>query len=476
MGGEGGGTNSFVKLSVTEKLGYGLGDCAANFVFQTQLIFLMSFYTDVFGLTAATVGTMLLFSRLFDAVNDPLMGALADRTNTRWGKYRPWVLLTAVPFAVCFVLAYTTPELSATGKLVWALITYNLLMILYTANNIPYSALTGVLTGDPDERTSLVSWRFLLAMSAAFAVQTFTPDLVDWFGSTAGETAPDEARGYQLTMALWASIAVVFFGITFLTTRERVQPDPAAKTSLLRDLIDLVQNRTWISLGLATIFVFVYLSLRGSVTPYYFDYFVAQQDPIGFGVLKLQPMGWFNGLGLLASMVGILFAKPLSERFGKCMTFQGAILLTGALTACFYFVPNHSLVGAIGLQVALQFVYGVSIPLLWAMMADVADFTEWKTGRRATAMTFAATVFALKFGLSIGVAIAGWILELVGYVPKAETQTADAIHGIQLMMSIGPAIAFALAVAVLAFYGIGRKEELQMSTDLRARRESYGKA
>lgn len=476
MGGEGGDTNSFVKLSVTEKLGYGLGDCAANFVFQTQLIFLMSFYTDVFGLAAATVGTMFLVSRLFDAVNDPLMGALADRTNTRWGKYRPWVLLTAVPFAVCFVLAYTTPDLSTSGKLIWAVVTYNLLMILYTANNIPYSALTGVLTGDPDERTSLVSWRFLLAMSAAFAVQTFTPDLVDWFGSTAGETTINEARGYQLTMALWASIAVVFFIVTFLTTRERVKPDPAAKTSLRQDLADLFHNRTWVSLGLATVLVFVYLSLRGSVTPYYFDYFVAQQEPIGFGFLKLQPMGWFNGLGLLASMVGILFAKPLSERFGKCLTFQGAILLTGILTACFYLVPSNSLVAIIGLQVALQFVYGVSIPLLWAMMADVADFTEWKTGRRATAMTFAATVFALKLGLSLGGAIAGWLLEIVGYVPKAESQTVEAIHGIRMMMSIGPAIAFALAVGVLALYGIGRKEELEMSTDLRTRRESYGNA
>jgi sugar (glycoside-pentoside-hexuronide) transporter len=466
----GGDSVGFVKLRVTEKIGYGLGDCAANFVFQTQLMFLMSFYTDVFGLAAAAVGTMFLFSRLFDAINDPLMGALADRTQTRWGKYRPWVLATAVPFAVCFVLAYTTPNLSPTGKLIWAFATYNLLMIMYTANNIPYAALTGVLTGDPVERTSLVSWRFLLAMTAAFLVQTFTPDLVEWFGSRAGEAQIETARGYQLTMAMWASLAVVFFVITFLTTRERVQPDPTVKTSLRQDLADLLQNPTWISLGVATVLVFVYLSLRGSVTPYYFQYVVAEREPIGWGALRLLPMGWFNGLGLLASMVGILLAKPLSERWGKCKTFGAAILVTGLLTALFYVVPGNALRMIIGLQIALQFIYGVSIPLLWAMMADVADFNEWKTGRRATAMTFAATVFALKLGLSLGGAIAGWLLDYVGYVPNAPIQSSEAVDGIRLMMSLLPALSFALAATVLVFYGIGRTQEMAMSTELAARR------
>lgn len=461
------------RLSVTEKIGYSLGDCAANFVFQTQLIFLMSFYTDVFGIAASTVGTIFLVSRLFDAVNDPLMGALADRTTTRWGKYRPWVLITAVPFAVCFVLAYTTPDFSPGWKVVWALVTYNLLMIAYTANNIPYAALTGVITGDPDERTSLVSWRFLLAMVAAFLVQTFTPDLVDWFGRGADGGPVDRALGYQMTMALWASIAVVFFIITFATTKERVQPDPAQQQSLVQDFLDLVGNRTWVALGVATVFVFIYLVIRGSVTPYYFDYYVAQQDPIGIGPVRLKPMGWFNGLGLLASMVGILFSRPLSMWLGKRNAFAGAIAATGLLTAAFYIVPGDNLTAIIGMQALLQFVYGVSIPLLWAMMADVADLTEWKTGRRATAMTFAATVFALKLGLSLGGAIAGYFLESSGYVPNAEVQTASALSAIRMMMSVTPAVAFALAVAALAFYGISRKDELQMGAELQARRAAY---
>jgi GPH family glycoside/pentoside/hexuronide:cation symporter len=463
-------TPSFVKLRSSEKIGYALGDCAANFVFQTQLIFLMSFYTDVFGIAAASVGTIFFVSRILDAFTDPIMGAIADRTNTRWGKYRPWVLLTAVPFAVFFVLAYTTPDLSPAGKLVWAFVTYNLLMLLYTANNIPYSALTGVLTADPDERTSLVSWRFLLAMTAAFLVQTFTPDLVDWFGATGDSGTVDEARGYQLTMAMWAGIAVVFFVITFLTTRERVQPDPTIKSSLLQDLGDLFRNPTWIALAIATVLVFFYLSMRGSITPYYFNYYVTQQDPIGIGALRLQPMGWFNGLGLLASMVGILLAKPLSMKYGKRNTFAGAILLTAVFTAAFYLVPGSSLPIIFGLQMVLQFVYGVSIPLLWAMMADVADFTEWKTGRRATAMTFAATVFALKVGLTLGGGASGWLLDSIGYVPKAAIQSTEAIEGIRAMMSFGPALAFLAAVGALGFYGIGRKEELEMGIELAERR------
>ncbi len=460
------------RLSFTEKIGYSLGDCAANFVFQTQLIFLMSFYTDVFGIAASTAGTIFLISRLFDAVNDPLMGAIADRTSTRWGKYRPWVLITAIPFAVCFVLAYTTPDFSPTWKVVWALVTYNLLMIAYTANNIPYAALTGVITGDPDERTSLVSWRFLLAMTAAFLVQTFTPDLVDWFGGEKGGTV-DRAVGYQLTMVLWASVAVLFFVITFVTTRERVQPCPTQQQSLLQDLADLAGSRTWVALGVATVFVFIYLALRGSVTPYYFDYYVTQQDPIGFGPLRLKPMGWFNGLGLLASMVGILFSKPLSMRLGKRNAFAGAIAVTGLLTAAFYTLPGDNLTAIIAMQSLLQFVYGVSIPLLWAMMADVADYTEWKTGRRATAMTFAATVFALKLGLSLGGAIAGYLLESSGYVPNSEVQSVNALTAIRMMMSVAPGLAFALAVAALAFYGISRKDELQMGADLQAKRAGY---
>ena len=444
------------KLSIKEKIGYGLGDCAANFVFQTQLIFLMNFYTDVFGIAAKTAGIMFLVSRLWDAVNDPIMGALADRTNTRWGRFRPWVLATAVPFAVLFVLAYTTPNLGTTGKIIWAYITYNALMMIYTANNVPYSALTGVLTGDSDERTSLVSWRFILAMTAAFLVQTFTLDLVKFFGGD------DAAKGYPITMGMWGAIAVVFFVITFFTTKERVQPNPHQRTSLKRDLLDLVENRTWVALAALTVFVFVYLAMRGSVTLYYFRYYLHRVDLFG----------WFNGAGMIATMIGILFSKPLAVRFGKRDTFRVSLLLTAVCTALFMFLPADAITLVFGLQILLQFIYGITIPLLWAMMADVADLSEWKTGRRATAMTFAATVFALKLGLSIGGALTGWLLERYGYLPNVE-QTDRALDGIRLMMSLFPAIAFVIGVGALTFYAIDRPLELQIEHDLSERRKEF---
>lgn len=460
------------RLSIGEKLGYGLGDCGANFVFQTQLIFLMSFYTDVFGIAASTVGTIFLVSRLFDAINDPLIGAIADRTQTRWGKYRPWVLATAVPFGVCFVLAYTTPDLGPTGKVIWAFVTYNLLMLAYTANNIPYSALTGVITGDPDDRTSLVAWRFVLAMTAGFFVQTFTPDLIDWFG-TLGDGSIDARIGYRGTMTLWAVLAVACFVTTFLATRERVQPDPKQRASLRNDLGDLVRNRTWVALAVATVFVFVYLALRGSTIPYYFEYYAERQESIGFLGLRLKPMGWFNGLGLIATVIGVLLSTPLTLRFGKRNVFGAAIGVTALLTAGFYAIPPAALGVMIGTQVALQLVYGVSIPLLWAMMADVADHNEWVTGRRATAMTFAATVFALKLGLGLGGAVAGWLLEACGYVAGVADQSPAAVEQIRRMMSVFPALAFGAAVGALAFYGISRRDEIQMGEELQARRAEY---
>lgn len=466
-------TNPHDKLTFREKIGYGLGDCGANFVFQTQLIFLMSFYTDVFGIAASTVGTIFLVSRLFDAVNDPLIGALADRTETRWGKYRPWVLATAVPFAFFFVLAYTTPDLSPTGKVIWAFVTYNLLMLAYTANNIPYAALTGVITSDRKERASLISWRFLLAMTAGFFVQTFTPDLVDWFGSTgvtADGTAPtiDRAQGYQSTMTLWAVIAAVFFLITFLTTRERVRPRPEQELSVRKDLAGLLGSRTWLALAASTVLVFIYLAMRGSVLPYYFDYYITQQEPIGIGSLRLKPMGWFNGLGMIATMVGIVFSAPLSMRFGKRNVFAFAIAACGMLTVLFYFLPGDQLATIIGLQTFMQLIYGISIPLLWAMIADVADYTDWTTNRRATAMTFAATVFALKVGLSLGGFLHGWLLDAYGYVPNA-VQTDDALQGIRLLVSVFPAGFFLLAAAVLIYYEIDRSTELAMSEALAER-------
>lgn len=459
--------NESEKLSVVEKAGYSLGDCAANFVFQTQIMFLMGFYTDVLGISAATAGTIFLLSRCWDAINDPIMGGFADRTESRWGKFRPWILITSVPFAVLFVLCYTAPELSMTGKIVWAVITYNLLMMIYTANNIPYSALTGVMTGDRVERSSLVTWRFVFAMMAQFVVQTYTLTLVQEFGGD-----EDPAEGWQKTIILWAVIAVVFFLITFLTTKERVKPDPQQKSSLKQDLADLFGNRNWVALAIATVFIFICLSMRGGSTYYYFQYFVEVGEIFGRNPTWQQLFGWFNGAGTLVTIVGVLLSKPLALRFGNRDVFRVSLFLTAICMAAFVLLPPTATQTMLVLQMLLQFIYGTTIPLLWAMMADVADFSEWKTGRRATAMTFALTVFALKLGLSLGGAMQGWLLGYYGYVPNV-AQSERTLEGIRLLMSIFPAIAFFIGVAALMFYGINKKTELEMHAELTERRKHY---
>ncbi|HSQ75173.1 MAG TPA: glycoside-pentoside-hexuronide (GPH):cation symporter, partial [Bacteroidota bacterium] len=248
---------SVSKIPVREKIGYSFGDAAANFVFQTMLIFQLGFYTDVFGITAAAAGTLLLVGRFWDALFDPFMGVVADRTNTRWGKFRPWVLWSAVPFAVLFVLAFTTPDFDPTGKLVYAYVTYILLMTIYSVNNLPYSALNGVMTGDVNERTSLSQYRFFFAMTASFVVQGFTLPMVAKLGGG------DTAKGWQLTIGIFALLAVIFFVITFLSTRERIHPDPKQKSSPKQDFADLLKNGPWISMFVLTLFLFITLALWG---------------------------------------------------------------------------------------------------------------------------------------------------------------------------------------------------------------------
>ncbi len=444
------------KLSIVEKVGYSLGDSAANFIFQTVMMFLMFFYTDILGISAAVAGTIFLATRIFDAFNDPMMGAIADRTNTRWGKFRPWVLITAVPFGVIGILMFTAPNLSPTGKIIYAFITYNLMMIIYTINNVPYCAMTGVLTGDSIERTGLSQYRFIFAMLATFVVQSFSLDLVKYFGKG------DNAKGYQLTMVLFCSLAMIFFVITFFTTKERVKPDPKQKTSLKRDISDLMHNKQWLAIFFLTVFIFVYLALRGSVTLYYFKYYVGREDLFGR----------FNMLGMGVTLIGILFSKPLAIRFGKRNTFMVCLFLTAVFASVYAFLPPNAIFLIFAFNVLLSLSYAPTIPMLWAMMADVADYGEWKTGRRATGMTFSATTFGLKMGLSLGGALSGWLLSYYGYVANQE-QTEFTLKGIRLMMSIFPAIPFFIGVAVLFLYKIDKKTEIVMTEELIERRKHY---
>ena len=473
------------KLSVVEKAGYGLGDTAANFIFQTMLVFQTFYYTNVFGISPAEAGTMLLVARVWDGIFDPLMGVIADRTQTRWGKFRPWILWTAVPFGAMAYMIFRTPDLDHTGKLVYAYITYIVFMTIYSANNLPYSALSGVMTGNMAERTSLSSYRFTFAMLGGLAVKGLAPLMVNYFGkvydaagqlvvNAAGEPVINRAVGYQWTMGIFSALCIVFFVITFATTKERIQPDPGQTPSIRRDFGDLLKSGPWAAMFLLTLFVFITLAMRGSVMEYYFA------DYLGYGE-KRNMFSLFLVLSQLANIVGIFLSKPLAMRFGKRNVFIVGLALTTVLYAAFGLIPPNSSLGPVfAIELISAFFYGTTIPLLWAMMGDVADFGEWKTGRRATGVVFSAIVFALKAGLGIGGAITGWLLTFYGYVRPVGDQLVQqndhTLLGIRLIASVLAAIPFTIGLVCLWYYRIDLKTEIEIQDTLAARRSEFEQA
>ncbi|MFY9748868.1 MAG: MFS transporter [Acidobacteriaceae bacterium] len=445
------------KLTFKEKFGYGLGDMAANFIFQAMLALQLSYYTDTFGLTAGQAAKLFLVVGLIAAAFNPVMGVIADRTNTRWGKFRPWLLWTAVPFGIIGVLTFTTPNISPSGKVIYAWATYLLLRLIYAVNNVPYASMTGVLTGDPDERTSIASYRQIFANSAGFIVQSLAIPMVIFFGRG------NDARGYQITMGLLSVLSILFFIIAFATTKERIQPDPQQKSSLTQDLADLFSNGPWIVLFLVTTFYFAAISMRGSVMLPYFKYVAGNE--------KL--FSWFNGFGLAALILGVAVSTPISVRLGKRPLFILSMTLAGIFNMAVFFLPPHATVAIIASEVLRQFAYGTSGPLIWAMMGDVADYGEWKTGRRATGTVTAAVVFALWVGLALGGAIAGWLFSFYGYVANA-VQTSRALEGIRLTAGLYSALAFFATAACLFFYPISRKTNKTISDELAGRRLNFG--
>ncbi len=488
------------KLPVLEKIGYSLGDAGANFVFYTMILFQLNFYTDTVGIAAGMAGSLLLVGRLWDAFFDPMMGVIADRTNTRWGKFRPWVLWSAVPWGVVMVLAYTTPDYASTGKIIYACITNILLMTLYSINNTPYSAMTGVMTGNIHERTSLSSYRFVSAMIAQLMVGGFTLPLVAKFGQG------DDAKGWQTTIGLWAVLCVFLFVITFFSTRERIQPDPKQKSSPKEDFRNLTKNGPWIAMFVVTLAHFIVSAMRGGTVLYYFEYYLDQDKlfdmlqtlglttaAVGsanggvwnyllntFGLIvdaehkNVASVGFsfFNMYSQFITVIGVLCATWLSIRFGKKAIVQVGFALSALFMAAFILIPAD----AIGAVFALEFLraisYAPTIPLLWAMFADVADYAEWKTGRRTTGVIYATIMFALKTGLSLGGAIAGWLLSAYGYRANM-AQTAEALTGIRMTISIYPALFFGLIVVCLGFYRINKKLNIQIQDELAERRKQF---
>lgn len=471
------------KLSVTEKVGYSLGDLAANLVFQTLITYLAYFYTDIYGLEANHASAVILAVGLVAAFGfNPIIGALADRTVSRWGKFRPWILFTAIPLGITALLAFSTPDFDYKGKLIYAVVTYTLLLILYAGNNLPYAALSGVITGDMKERNSMSAYRFVAVMFAQFFVQVFMLPIIESAGHG------NKAVGIEIVMTWLAVIGTVMLLITFLTTRERIIPKPEQKSSLREDLADLFKNKPWLIMLVLTTLVFITLAMKGGAYVYYFKNYVDKDaltsfitpvlnglSDIGVNFFGEDPVsagfGLFNAGGIIFMIVGITLSKKLADKYGKRDVFGIALFISTLFILFFYFYAPKS----VGLMFASQmlhgFFYGITIPILWAMIADVADYSEWKNNRRATAIIFSAMMVGLKGGLSIGSALLTSLLGMYDYLPNStDAQTATAVYGTRMLVSVFPAIPFLIGVALLFFYEINKKMELTIESDLKTRR------
>jgi glycoside/pentoside/hexuronide:cation symporter, GPH family len=469
--------NESQKLSVLEKVGYSLGDLAANLVFQTLVTYLAYFYTDIYGLKPEDATLVTLFVGLFAAfVFNPVMGAIADRTSTRWGKFRPWILWTAIPLGVAALLAFSTPDFSYKGKVIYAVITYSLLLLLYAANNLPYSALSGVITGEMSERNSMSAYRFVAVMFSQFFVQVFMYNLILKAGNG------DKAVGIEKVMTILAIVGTLMLLVTFFTTKERIIPKPEQKSSLKEDLSDLFKNIPWVIMLSVTTLVFITLALKGGSYVYYFENYVGKDqltqflDPIKPFLPTFENdismgLGVFNGGGILIGLIGIMLSKQFADKYGKRNVFGVSLFISTLFIILFYFYPPTSIGLILGSQILHMFFYGISTPILWTMIADVADYSEWKNNRRATAIIFSAMMVGLKGGLSIGSSLLTLILGIFNYQPNSETgQSAETINGIKLLVSVFPAIPFLIACGLLFFYEINKKMELKIEAELKERR------
>ncbi len=493
------------KLSFVEKAGYSAADAAANFVFMTMILFQLNFYTDVFGLTAGAAAAILLWPRLWDAVFDPIMGVLADRTETRWGKFRPWIIWTAGPWAVVMILAYTTPQGWSLGALIaYAAITNTLLMTLYSMNNMPYSALGGVMTADLNERARLNSYRFIAVNVAQFIVGGFTLPLVAKFAGPAN----DRPHGWQVTMTIWAVLCLVLFVVTFATTRERIKPATATQSSPRQDFQDLLRNGPWRVMALMTFVHFAILSFRGGAMYNYYHHYVDKAamfdflDRLGLtapglatgaprpgGILEL--LGYvvhgardqlahsnvadvFNSIanmvGTVTTIIVILLSASLARHYGKKAVALAGFSLATLNAFAFYLLAPANVYGMLALTVLGSIVYAPTIPLVWAIFADVADYSEWQTGRRFTGIVFATIGFALKAGLAVGSATFLWLMAGAFHYDTHFPAAPDAVQGYRFSAGVVVGLLFAVCTVLLALYALNRQRTIQLAEELAARR------
>lgn len=433
-------------LSAREKICFGLGDAACGLVFSSLTMFLTYFYTDIYGISAVAVATMFLVVRCVDAVADPMIGLIADRTHTRWGHFRPWLVWFGVPYAVLAVLTYTTPDFGNTGKLVWAYVTYGLLMICYSAINIPYCSLGGVLTSDDKQRVSAQSYRFTLSSIAGLVISSATLGLVNWLGGG------NNQLGYRLTMMIMGVLAVVMLAVCFFNTTERVQPVVEKRVSVWSDLRDLFGNDQWRVVAVLTFFSSMANVMRGAATMYYATYLM-----VGGVAAATQGTGMktaFITTSVVGTILGAMAAGAFSKRFASLPLFRFLNLLLVIVGVVLFFVPPKALVLVFPLYFAIGFLHQMSQPFKWNMMAGAADYGEWKTGRRITGLSFSGSLFMLKLGMAIAGASVAFLLQVLGYQAGAPVQVHAAEVGIIALLTLGPSLSYLLLLLISFLYKI----------------------
>lgn len=433
--------------------------------------YLMIFYTDVFGLPAAVVGTMFLITRIWDSAFDPIVGVVADRTHSRWGKFRPYLLWLAVPFGIIGVLTFVTPDWSPIGKLVYAYVTYSLMMMIYSAINVPYASLLGVMSPNPKERNTLSTYRMTFAYIGSFIALLLFMPLVNFFSGNSKDLG-DQQTGWTMAVVVIAILCIILFFGCFAWTKERVKPIKEAQNPLKEDLKDLFKNKPWWILLGAGVAALVFNSIRDGATVYYFKYFVVEEDyaTVSFFGMSFVLSGLYLALGQAANIIGVIAAAPVSNRIGKRNTYMWAMIIATVLSVIFYWFDKEDLIWMFVFQALISICAGSIFPLLWSMYADCADYSELKTGNRATGLIFSSSSMSQKFGWAIGTAITGWLLGFFGFQANA-VQSEEAISGIKMFLSFLPAVGTILSVVFISMYPLTEKKMKDITTELECKRQ-----
>lgn len=458
-------------IKLTEKIGYGFGDMASSMFWKLFGAYLMIFYTDVFGLPAAVVGTMFLITRIWDSAFDPIVGVVADRTHSRWGKFRPYLLWLAVPFGIIGVLTFVTPDWSPIGKLVYAYVTYSLMMMIYSAINVPYASLLGVMSPNPKERNTLSTYRMTFAYIGSFIALLLFMPLVNFFSGNSKDLG-DQQTGWTMAVVVIAILCIILFFGCFAWTKERVKPIKEAQNPLKEDLKDLFKNKPWWILLGAGVAALVFNSIRDGATVYYFKFFVVEEDyaTVSFFGMSFVLSGLYLALGQAANIIGVIAAAPVSNRIGKRNTYMWAMIIATVLSVIFYWFDKEDLIWMFVFQALISICAGSIFPLLWSMYADCADYSELKTGNRATGLIFSSSSMSQKFGWAIGTAITGWLLGFFGFQANA-VQSEEAISGIKMFLSFLPAVGTILSVVFISMYPLTEKKMKDITTELECKRQ-----